>query len=86
MMATDTEITSGGSGGWGAVSKDCVGLMNIRVWLEEGSSEPLRVQVNLTTDVSAGFERTLALTQAPALVAAVEEWLAEFLRKAKETS
>lgn len=60
--------------------------MHIRVWLEEGSSEPLRVQVNLTTDVSAGFERTLVLTQAPALVEAVEEWVADFLRKAQETS
>ncbi len=51
-------------------------LLLIRAWTEEGSSEPLRAHVRLTTDVSAGFERTLTLSRTEAVCAAVQEWLA----------
>ena len=61
------------------------GLLIIRAWTEQGSSEPLRVQVRLSTDVSAGFERTLKLARAEAVCAAVEEWLADILRGTERT-
>jgi hypothetical protein len=55
------------------------GLLIIRAWTEQGSSEPLRAQVRLSTDVSTGFARTLTLARAEAVCAAVQEWLAEIL-------
>jgi len=56
---------------------DRTGLLIIRAWIEEGSSEPLRARVQLSTDVSAGFERTPTFARAEAVCAAVHEWLAE---------
>ena len=56
---------------------DRTGLMIIRAWTEPGSTEPLRAQLRLTTDVSAGIERTLILSQSEAVCAAVNEWLAD---------
>jgi hypothetical protein len=35
------------------------GLFIIRAWIEEGSSEPLRAHIRLTTDVSSGFEDSM---------------------------
>ncbi len=58
---------------------DCVGLLVIRAWVEPGSTEPLRAQVRVCTDVSAGEERTLMLARADAVGAAVQEWLAGML-------
>ncbi|HEX8770495.1 MAG TPA: hypothetical protein VF711_06990, partial [Acidimicrobiales bacterium] len=43
---------------------DPTGLLVIRAWVERGSSEPLRAQIRLSTDVSAGFERTLTVARA----------------------
>jgi hypothetical protein len=51
------------------------GLFIIRVWIEEGSSEPLRAHIRLTTDVSSGFEDSMTLSQVPAVCKAVETWL-----------
>lgn len=51
-------------------------LLVIRVWIEEGSPAPLRAEVRLTADVSAGFERTLTLTRNEAVVDTVQDWLA----------
>jgi hypothetical protein len=51
------------------------GLLIIRAWVEEGSSEPLRAQVRLTGDVSKGFERTVNLTRIQAVCGEVEAWL-----------
>lgn len=59
------------------------GVLIIRAWIEEGSSEPLRARVRLTTDVSAGVERTLTLVRHEEVCAAVEDWLADFLVSAK---
>jgi len=56
-----------------------VGLLIIRAWVEPGSSSPLRAQIRLTTDVSHGFERSLALTEIEAVTAAVQAWLSEVL-------
>ncbi len=56
---------------------DRTGLLIIRAWVEEGPSEPLRAQVRLSSDVSAGFERTITLTRADDVCAAVRAWLAD---------
>lgn len=58
---------------------DRTGLLIIRAWIEQGSPEPLRVQVRLTTDVSAGFDRTLTLSRADEVGATVQAWLADIL-------
>ena len=55
------------------------GLLIIRAWIEEGSSEPLRAHIRLTTDVSSGFEQSLTLSQAPSVCEAVETWLGNVL-------
>ncbi|HET7722627.1 MAG TPA: hypothetical protein VFK43_21860 [Acidimicrobiales bacterium] len=55
------------------------GLLIIRAWVEEGSSEPLRANVRATTDVGTGIERTVTLTRAEEVGATVQEWLAEIL-------
>ena len=55
------------------------GLLIIRAWIEEGSSEPLRAHIRLTTDVSSGFEDSLTLSQVPAVCEAVATWLGNVL-------
>ena len=55
------------------------GLLIIRAWVEEGSSEPLRANIRATTDVSVGFERAVTLAQAGEVGVTVQEWLAEVL-------
>ncbi len=55
------------------------GLLIVRVWVEEGSSEPLRAHIRLTTDVSSGFEQGMTLSQVPAVCQAVETWLGNVL-------
>ncbi len=61
---------------------DRTGLLIIRAWIEEGSSEPLRAQVRISTDVSSGIERTLTLVRADAVGVTVQEWLADILSEA----
>jgi hypothetical protein len=51
------------------------GLMVLRVWTEEGSTEPLRVDVRQTSDLSSGFRRTLTLTDIDLVLAAVRTFL-----------
>ena len=55
------------------------GLLIIRLWMEEGSSEPLRAHIRRTTDVSSGFEQDMTLSQVPAVCEAVETWLGNVL-------
>jgi hypothetical protein len=55
------------------------GLLIIRAWIEPGSSSPLRALIRLTTDVSAGFDRSLTVTQEDLIVAAVRAWVSEML-------
>lgn len=61
------------------MASDRVGLLIIRAWLEEGSAEPLRAQIRLTTDVATGFERALTVTRAEQVGAAVDAWLSDVL-------
>jgi hypothetical protein len=51
----------------------------IRAYVEEQSASPLRAHIRLTTDVSAGFERTVTLAEAAAVGTLVQAWLRELL-------
>ena len=55
------------------------GLLIIRAWVEEGSSVPLRADVRATTDVAAGFDRSVTLARPEEVGATVQDWLAEVL-------
>jgi hypothetical protein len=68
------------------VPSDPSGLLIIRAWIEEGSSEPLRAQIRVSTDVSAGFERTLTLARTEDVSTAVQEWLADMLNESSGTT
>ena len=70
------QAVSPGRLGTGTTPSDHTGLLIIRAWTEQGSSEPLRAQVRLSTDVSVGIERTLTLVRDDDVCAAVREWLA----------
>jgi hypothetical protein len=61
------------------MARDRTGLLIIRAWVEEGGAEPLRAQIRLTSDVSAGFERELTFVRAEDVCATVKEWLADIL-------
>lgn len=63
----------------GATADNRTGLLIIRAWTEAGSSEPLRAYVRLSTDVTAGIERTLTLCRSDEVCATVGEWLSDFL-------
>ena len=65
-----------------AAAADHPGLLIIRAWIERASPEPLRAHIRLTTDVSAGFERSLTLTRVEDVCATVAEWLADCERQA----
>ena len=58
---------------------DPTGLLIIRAWIEHGSSEPLRAHIRVSTDISAGIERTLTLSRVDAVCAMVREWLTDIL-------
>ena len=60
-------------------SGERTGLMIIRAWVEEGSPQPLRVQIRLTTDVSEGIQQTVNLSDTGAASAAVEAWLTSIM-------
>ena len=61
------------------MASDRTGLLIIRAWVEEGSSEPLRAHLRLSSDVSSGIERTLTLSRAEDVAATVREWLSDFV-------
>jgi hypothetical protein len=54
-------------------------LLIIRAWVEVGSEQPLRAQVNVTGDISVGIERTLTLTQPDAIHELLDTWLHDVL-------
>lgn len=58
-----------------SMTRHQTGLMVLRVWTEDGSTEPLRVDVRQTYDLSRGFRRTLTLTDVDLVVAAVRTFL-----------
>ena len=79
-MNADTEAGGEARRGGGAAAKTHkTGLLIIRAWVEEGSSEPLRAIVRSTTDIAAGIEHTLTLACAEEVGATVQKWLGEFL-------
>ena len=59
------------------VAQDVAGLLIIRAWTEPGSSDPLRAEVRLTTDVGIGFERVVTLCRPDDVTSLVSAWLAE---------
>jgi hypothetical protein len=61
------------------MAEDRTGLLIIRAWIEKGSTEPLRAEVRISTDVSAGIERTATFARAEQVCATVEAWLAAML-------
>ena len=65
------------------MASDRTGLLVIRAWVEEGSSQPLRAQLRFSGDVSAGFERTLTLARPEEVGATVQEWLADIVSEAE---
>jgi hypothetical protein len=56
------------------------GLLIIRAYLETDSPVPLRAEIRLTSDVSAGIARTLTLVDVDR-VAEVRNWLVEDVLK-----
>lgn len=54
---------------------DATALLIIRAWNEEGSSQPLRAQVRMTSDLSEGFTQVVTVIDADAIRACVEDWL-----------
>ena len=59
------------------------GLLIIRAWVEEGSSAPLRAQVSMTADVSAGMERSSVHSDVVGVGIEVQAWLQEILAGAE---
>jgi len=55
------------------------GLFIIRAWIEQGSTDPLRAHIRLTTDVSRGFEDSMTLSELRAVCEAVATWLGNVL-------
>lgn len=64
------------------MTNDPTGLLIIRAWVENGSSEPLRAHMRLSTDLSVGIERELTLTLVDEVCNTVEEWLESVLKRA----
>ncbi len=61
------------------MASDRTGLLIIRAWIEEGSSEPLRAQVRISDDVADGFRRAVTLSRPEAVCSEVGEWLAQMM-------
>ncbi len=55
------------------------GLLIIRAWVEDGSSNPLRARIRMTTDLGAGFETEFVLTDTGDVSRAVHRWLLDVL-------
>ena len=62
------------------------GLLIIRAYVETESSLPLRAEIRLTSDVSAGIERTRTLADADLVVEVVRAWLDDVLKGRRESS
>jgi hypothetical protein len=61
--------------------RDPTALLVLRVWIEHGSTLPLRAYIRETSNVSAGFERTSTVTDVEAAVGAVRVWLESLLQE-----
>lgn len=56
-----------------------VGLLTIRAWCEDRSDNPLRVEIRLTNDVSAGFQEHLTVAQIEEAIDQVRAFLDDVL-------
>lgn len=57
------------------MTRQQTGLMVLRVWTEEGSIEPLRVDVRQTFDLSRPFRDSLTLTDIELVLATVRTFV-----------
>jgi hypothetical protein len=55
------------------------GVLILRVWIEQGSAQPLRAHIRCTTDISSDDERSMTLTRIDAVCQTVRDWLEEML-------
>jgi hypothetical protein len=55
--------------------KPAVALLTIRAWCEEGSSDPLRAEIRMTSDVSSGFQTVEVVAQRQRVMDAVKTFL-----------
>jgi len=55
--------------------RDPTALLVLRVWIEHGSTLPLRAYIRETSDVSHGFERISTHTEVEVAVQSVRTWL-----------
>lgn len=62
---------------------DRSGLLIIRAWIEEGSSEPLRAHIRISDDVAKGFRRELTLARPELVCAEVGQWLEQLFGEAR---
>ena len=60
------------------MASERIGLLTVRVWVEPGSSQPLRANVRFTNDVSEGYQAARVLSDERAVNEAVQNWLREF--------
>lgn len=70
----DAGVTGPGHGG-GMTQPRQTGLMVLRVWTEQGTTQPLRVDVRHTHDLSRGLHCTSTLTDVDVVLAAVRTFL-----------
>ncbi len=49
-----------------------VALLTIRAWCEEGSSDPSRAEIRMTSDVSSGFQTVGVVSQRERVMDAVK--------------
>jgi hypothetical protein len=57
------------------VPHDQTGLFMIRAWYEDGSPEPLRATIRVTSDVSEGIQKELTVSDPDALCDELRAWL-----------
>ncbi len=57
------------------MTRQKTGLMVLRVWIEEGSTEPLRVDIRQTYDLSRTGHATLTLTDVDLVLSTVRTFL-----------
>lgn len=68
--------------GVAAKAPEATGLLIIRAWIEEGSSEPLRAHLRINSDVSDDVESTVTLSRIDAVSDTVTDWLTQLLADA----
>jgi hypothetical protein len=68
------------------MTRSPTGLLIIRAWVETGSSKPLRAQLRLTTDISAGITSEMTFTEISTISAEVQAWLHDVLLNSGATT